>query len=78
MPECCALTVAAVFDGLRHAGFALGRDWNFYERFKAELDKVEITGSMPAAAVVGECLRAAKRAQMALDGTTQSDGSSDA
>jgi hypothetical protein len=40
---------------------------DFYEQFKMELDKANIKADMPAARVVGECLRAAKRAQMALE-----------
>lgn len=41
---------------------------DFYEQFKVELDKVTIKADDPAAAVVGMCIRAAKRAQMVLDG----------
>lgn len=47
---------------------------SFYEQFKIELDKVKILGDAPAAAVVGECLRAAKRAQMVVDGEEVSPG----
>lgn len=50
-------------------------EWGgFYEAFKAELDKVTIKADAPAAAVVGECLRAAKRAQIVLNGGTVSPG----
>jgi hypothetical protein len=38
-----------------------------YELFNAELDLLAIRADMPAAAVVGECIRAVKRAQMAFD-----------
>lgn len=41
-----------------------------YELFKAELDKI--------AAVVGECLRAVKRAQMAFDAAGERGGDSPA
>lgn len=40
---------------------------DFYAAFIAEMDKLTIRADMPAAAVVGECTRAAKRAQMATD-----------
>lgn len=46
----------------------------FYEAFKIELDKVTIKATAPAAAVLGECLRAAKRAQMVMDGEQVSPG----
>lgn len=41
---------------------------NFYERFILELDALTIKADMPAAAVCGELIRAAKRAQMVVDG----------
>lgn len=47
---------------------------NFYEAFMAELDKVTVMADAPAAAVVGVCTRAAKRAQMVMDGEQVSDG----
>jgi hypothetical protein len=40
----------------------------FYRAFLAEIDAVRLTADMGAAAVLGECTRAAKRAQMVLDG----------
>lgn len=41
---------------------------SFYEAFTSELDALTIMADAPAAAVLGECTRAAKRAQMWLDG----------
>lgn len=47
---------------------------NFYEAFLAEMNKVTVKADAPAAAVVGVCIRAAKRAQMVMDGETVSPG----
>lgn len=43
-------------------------DRRFYEAFIAEMDAITIMADMPAAAVVGECTRAAMRAQMKVEG----------
>ena len=47
---------------------------SFYEAFLAEMDKTTITADAPAVAVVGACIRAAKRAQMVVDGEMVSAG----
>lgn len=46
----------------------------FYEAFLAEMDKVTVKADAPAVAVVGACIRAAKRAQRVMDGESVSDG----
>jgi hypothetical protein len=46
---------------------------NFYEAFLAEMDKVTVMADASAVAVVGACTRAAKRAQMVMDGEPVSD-----
>lgn len=40
----------------------------FYEAFLAEMDKVTVRADAPATAVLGVCIRAAKRAQMVMNG----------
>lgn len=47
---------------------------NFYEAFLAEMEKVTVFAEAPATAVVGACTRAAKRAQMVMDGESVSAG----
>lgn len=47
---------------------------DFYEAFLAEMDKVVVMADAPAVAVVGACTRAAKRAQMTIDGAEVSAG----
>lgn len=47
---------------------------SFYEAFLAEMDKVTVMADAPATAVVGVCIRAAKRAQMVVDGEGVSPG----
>lgn len=46
----------------------------FYEAFLVEMDKVTVKADAPAVAVVGVCTRAAKRAQMVVNGEPVSDG----
>ena len=46
----------------------------FYDAFLAEMDKVTVMADAPAAAVVGVCIRAAKRAQLVMDGEEVSAG----
>ena len=41
---------------------------SFYAAFMREMEAITIKADAPAAAVVGECIRAAKRAQMWIDG----------
>ncbi len=47
---------------------------DFYEAFISEMDKVIVMADAPAVAVVGACTRAAKRAQMTIDGAQVSPG----
>lgn len=44
---------------------------NVYERFIEEVGALTIKADMPAAAAVGELIRAVKRAQMVVDGELQ-------
>lgn len=46
----------------------------YYEAFLTEMRKVKVMADAPAVAVVGACTRAAKRAQLVVDGETVSDG----
>lgn len=47
---------------------------DFYEAFLTELGKVTVKADAPAVNVVGACIRAAKRAQMVMDGEAVSPG----
>ena len=49
-------------------GAGQGDNMTFYERYIEELDAITIMADDSAAAVVGICTRAAKRAQMVVDG----------
>ena len=46
----------------------------FYNAFLVEIRKVKIEAFAPATAVLGACLRAAKRAQMVVDGEEVAPG----